>query len=466
MRDRFFSGGKLAGILTEAAVTVPGLDALAKRVLAEWQHGTLILQDPGIDPPAFLAGASLYPRILSRTRENGEILCALGLTPLPRDRDARAGAPGPVFQGWAFPGQGELRNEWAGFPEHFAGTPMLLLRWGGGEKDHTCMLEVRASRSEDARRIAAELEHLAVHADPYASASPTGSWAAPTACTVPHEDADSCPRQDPDRELYKQAFRKIKQFIGQDPQRKAVLGRRTTFRICCSLEQMVRQMMTAPRDHSLYLYAPAEHACYCGMTPERLFRRQGNRIWTEAVAGTADVSDPVLAGKLLQSTKNNLENRIVRDWITVILARRCRSVTASGPEKIRYGSLVHICRKIEGVLQGCPDDGDLVAALHPTPALAGEPREEALAVIRDAENFHRGWYGGIFGCQEEGVSEYCVMIRGMLTREDKAYIYTGGGIVRDSDAEEEWQELNSKLKCIQDSFDPEGILFTGRENRS
>jgi menaquinone-specific isochorismate synthase len=89
-----------------------------------------------------------------------------------------------------------------------------------------------------------------------------------------------------------------------------------------------------------------------------------------------------------------------------------------------------------------------MAALHPTPAVCGEPPEAAVAQIRALEPFDRGWYAGPVGFVGRDETRFAVGIRSALVQGDEVALFTGAGVVEGSDSTAEWQELEAKLRGI------------------
>ena len=112
---------------------------------------------------------------------------------------------------------------------------------------------------------------------------------------------------------------------------------------------------------------------------------------------------------------------------------------------LKLRRLQHLRRDIQARLKPGVYDDQLLATLHPTPAVGGTPRRKALAYIRDHETFCRGWYAGACGLISEDVAEFAVAIRSVLLTPDALRLYAGAGIVAGSQPEAEWQELDDKL---------------------
>lgn len=193
-----------------------------------------------------------------------------------------------------------------------------------------------------------------------------------------------------------------------------------------------------------------EGAVFLGATPERLLRVSGREVTTEALAGSAP---PARAAGLLESSKELQEHAFVRDDIVARLAPLCDEVRQGDLELRMLPNIAHLrtgiratARKDAGVL-------DLLAALHPTPAVGGVPREAALRWIEEHEPLERGWYAGPFGWLDaEGDGEFVVALRSAMLRDGKAWLYAGAGIVRGSDPSAEWAETAAKLEPMRRSL--------------
>jgi menaquinone-specific isochorismate synthase len=92
---------------------------------------------------------------------------------------------------------------------------------------------------------------------------------------------------------------------------------------------------------------------------------------------------------------------------------------------------------------------DILATLHPTPAVAGVPRDKACATIRSHETDSRGWYGGPIGWIGADAAEFAVGIRSALLGPDAAWLYAGAGLVSGSISENEWLEIQDKLQAFR-----------------
>lgn len=185
---------------------------------------------------------------------------------------------------------------------------------------------------------------------------------------------------------------------------------------------------------------------FISKTPEQLVAVMDGVIYTNAIAGTMPktVSD---AKDLLQSDEKNLhEHRIVVQSIEQDLAPFSQNIIMKDyPEILENQFLYHLYTPIKAKL----NNGStlrVTRALHPTPALGGYPKTEAMAFLEKAGE-HRGLYGAPVGYVDaQGDGEFIVAIRSMVIEDNRAILFAGCGIVEDSEVESEVYETEIKFK--------------------
>jgi isochorismate synthase len=188
---------------------------------------------------------------------------------------------------------------------------------------------------------------------------------------------------------------------------------------------------------------------FLGASPERIVKRVGPRVWTEALAGSAQGNDPTHGESLFLSQKNLVEHAIVAREIRSLLAPLYESLSVDGPALHRLPHVLHLRTRFEGILKEPQHVLDLVARLHPTSAVGGAPRAAALAWLAEHELTERGLYAGPFGAFDRcGNGEFVVAIRSGLLAADEAYLFAGAGIVKGSDVESELCETRWKLRGL------------------
>ncbi|AHY47599.1 isochorismate synthase [Rubrobacter radiotolerans] len=192
-------------------------------------------------------------------------------------------------------------------------------------------------------------------------------------------------------------------------------------------------------------------AAFIGATPERLYGREGRAVRSEAVAGTrprgaSAADDDGLLEELLGSEKDRAEQRYVRDSIERDLRKLCAALTVEeGVSEMKLASRRHLVSRFRGTLAEGVTDADVIRALHPTPAVGGYPKGEAILRLRDSEPFDRGWYAGPVGWLSRDAAELAVGIRSGLVGGSRLSLFSGAGIVAGSTPGGEWAEIEQKI---------------------
>lgn len=180
-----------------------------------------------------------------------------------------------------------------------------------------------------------------------------------------------------------------------------------------------------------------------GLTPEYLFQRNSNQFQTMALAGTA----PKDRKDFLQDEKEKKEQSIVVQSIKERLSHI--PLRESPMYEYIFGSIKHLRTDLEAVVQNI-DFGDLVSFLHPTPALGGFPRKEALEWLhRYNKSLQRKKFGAPFGLILSQEKQIClVAIRNIQWNLNEKAIFVGCGLTSSSEINKEWKELQWKKEAI------------------
>ena len=204
-----------------------------------------------------------------------------------------------------------------------------------------------------------------------------------------------------------------------------------------------------------YLISGADGTAFAGASPELLIRRSGAAAYAQPMAGSVarggtEVEDERLAAQLRESRKDAMEHDVVSKFVVEALRPHARSVTAMPPEVVRFTNIQHLATSIRAELFDPPGSAlELAAALHPTPAVGGWPREAANRIIDDLESMERGWYAGAVGWTDgRGDGEFAIALRCGLLWEDGARLYAGVGVMPDSDPARELEETDLKFKAL------------------
>ncbi len=332
---------------------------------------------------------------------------------------------GPVlFGGFAFDPLSPRTQLWADFPGGLLILPRFLLSYSANQVTLTINRMIRAS--DPIERCAQEIE----------AGVRQLQAAIEQASTLPREEVSSqfSIHEIRPASLWMDMVANMVEMIQHGAFEKVVLARAIQVR----------------------LEDPARGERYfVGATPERLVQAQDGHIYTMALAGSArrgetEEEDELLGMELLQSEKNNNEHAIVVAMVREALKDHCTDVSVTAlPELLKLKNLQHLKTPIAGELIPGRCILDVMADLHPTPAVGGFPRQAALEAIRDTEKLDRGWYAGPLGwIGAGGHGEFAVALRSGLIDGSKATLFAGCGIVSNSDPQAEYAESRLKFQVM------------------
>ncbi|KAA1251420.1 isochorismate synthase [Mycobacterium simiae] len=257
-----------------------------------------------------------------------------------------------------------------------------------------------------------------------------------------------------------------RRLAAQDnPLRKVVLARTLRLTADAPLDARVilrRLVIADPTSYGYLVDLSAAGADYpgtalVGASPELLVARFGDQVVCQPFAGSAPrAADPQVdaanATALASSAKNRHEHQLVIDAMRAVLAPLCDDLEiASEPQLTRTAAVWHLRTPIRGRLRDtCTTAMDLALALHPTPAVGGVPTVAASELIAALEG-DRGFYAGAIGwCDARGDGQWVVSIRCAQLSADRrtALAHAGGGIVAESNPDDEVEETTTKFGTI------------------
>jgi len=365
---------------------------------------------------------------------------------------ARARLPrgaGPVLLGGlGFTGRAPADDDpWAPF-----GPASLVLPELGFARTAGGTFVTAATTDDDAtvpRALARRWEALAARARELAPAA-GGLVARPASTPL------ATTGQRPDRAAWDRLVGLFAGAVGRGRLDKVVLARRVSLRSPLELDPVnaLRRLAAGGPESTTFAFVRGG-VTFLGATPEQLARTEGRAFRTTAIAGSAArgadaAEDARLAAGLLASDKDREEHAVVvamlRDALRPIVERL---VVAPAPGILPLRHVQHLVTPMEGVLREETGILALAERLHPTPAVGGEPRDAALALIAEHEGFDRGWYAGPVGwLGADGDGELMVALRCGLVEGQRATLFAGCGIVADSDPAREWEESRIKLRPV------------------
>ena len=236
--------------------------------------------------------------------------------------------------------------------------------------------------------------------------------------------------------------------------RKIVLARQadeTTLQPIDPVELFHCACQLYPRMFIALVYTP-QSGTWLTATPEILLEGSGCDWRTIALAGTMRLEDGQLDGEgenTTWSTKNIEEQRVVATYIAQCLEQFANDFREEGPRTVRAANLVHLRSDFTFTLPSDDRIGDLLQQLHPTPAVCGLPKREAFQFNIRNEYSPRRYYSGFMGPLQIPSTHLYVSLRCMNIEGNIYHLYAGGGLLRDSTLEQEWQETEAKLETMR-----------------
>jgi isochorismate synthase len=299
--------------------------------------------------------------------------------------------------------------------------------------------------------------------DPFVTAR-IGAPVAPTLVTglIPSAAfAEAELAMSPPPDAYRGAVQEAARRVRAGEVRKVVLARTIEVAAGRSFDpRRLAHRLRAVDPHAFSFVAPAGDGTLVGASPELLVARHGSEVRANPLAGSAPRSgdpaeDRANAERLIASAKDREEHAVVVEAIAGALRPLCVSLGWDPQPELRETPNVwHLSTSFRGHLRDpAPSALELALALHPTPAVGGEPRDAALALLGQLEGFDRGWYAGPVGWVDaEGNGEWAIALRCALLRGDRATLYAGAGIVGASDPDAELDETERKFRAFLDAL--------------
>ncbi|MBI5948709.1 MAG: isochorismate synthase [Chloroflexi bacterium] len=350
-----------------------------------------------------------------------------------------------IFGGMCFdPAQPNRDARWQAFGDWQFVAPRLLLLRDGDAWSGTLTWKLDGSEDEPglARAVDRELDAVV------------------TAGDQPGGRRGDAPGTWPPEGVWKQAVAEAVREIRGGDWRKLVLARSVTVTMPGRVSHGPLLTRLAARYAGCYIFKfAAGDDAWLGATPELLVSLRARTVSAACLAGSRPRNiDPVvdarLSADLLGSAKERSEHAFVVDMMRDSLGPLCDGLSAPAtPEIMRMANIQHLYTPVAGPVADGVDIFDLVAAVHPTPAVGGWPREGSREAIRRLEGMDRGWYAAPIGWVDDaGEGEFAVALRSALVRGECATLYAGAGIVAGSDPAEELAETELKLRPLWEAL--------------
>lgn len=267
-----------------------------------------------------------------------------------------------------------------------------------------------------------------------------------------HPLGDSMSKQD-----HAAAVAKVKQQIIDGKIFQCEVGFKTRFEVdgdCINIYERMREVNPSPQ----MFYLRFDQQKLIGASPELLFRLRQGEMETFPLAGTTlrganDLEDTQLARNLLNDPKEIAEHNMIVDLHRNDIGRVARFGTVKVRSLMdikRFSHVQHISSEIVGIIDEGHDMFSALASNFPAGTLTGAPKIEAMKIINQLEGDGRGPYGGGVGhFSLNGDCTFAIPIRTVFVNGRNAYVQTCGGNVYDSNAEDEYQEIQRKFAGTQ-----------------
>ncbi|WP_067621774.1 isochorismate synthase [Alicyclobacillus acidiphilus] len=243
--------------------------------------------------------------------------------------------------------------------------------------------------------------------------------------------------------------------IGKGGVSKIVLARQALEQVELPLSEAVERL--SQRYASSHVFALFRGSTwFLAASPEQLVQTKQGRVYVDCLAGTTlrgdtREEDEAYAAELFESPKNRREHKAVVDFVRERLETIADQLTIPAePIVKRLQNVQHLYTPVEGTLKAGCHLFDAAMLLHPTPAVAGVPRDVAIQWIEATEGWNRGYYAGAFGSVDaNGDGRLHVSLRSACIAYPDAVLFAGCGIVEGSDPRQEWEESELKLKPMR-----------------
>lgn len=213
------------------------------------------------------------------------------------------------------------------------------------------------------------------------------------------------------------------------------------------LEAFITACNSYPRMMISLSHTPVS-GTWIGSTPEIILSGEGNTWNTVALAGTMPMQGEVMPTEWHKKEQD--EQAFVSEYINKVIKKFSSKIAIKGPYTTRAGQLVHLRTDFQFGLKKTSELGNLLDALHPTPAVCGLPKDKAYDFIIENESYDRKYYSGIIGWLDpNGHTTLYVNLRCLNVNGNYATLYAGGGILPSSDSNSEWEETQHKMKTIK-----------------
>ncbi len=189
---------------------------------------------------------------------------------------------------------------------------------------------------------------------------------------------------------------------------------------------------------------------FVSFSPERFVKIKDNKIYTYPMKGTINANIKNAKDILLSDHKELSEHTMIVDLLRNdlnILNEKTKVNKFREVIKIDAGKnkLLQVISEVEASMKKDTNFADLLKSILPAGSISGTPKKNTIKIIKEIEDYDRGYYSGVFAYFDGDIFDSCVMIRFIEKEKDKFYYKSGGGITHDSNIESEYDEMLNKI---------------------
>ncbi|UAM98943.1 chorismate-binding protein [Polaribacter litorisediminis] len=264
------------------------------------------------------------------------------------------------------------------------------------------------------------------------------------------------------KDYHIQLVKKVIDEINTTDLKKVVISRKEEIHISdFNILEVYQKLLENYKNAFVYAWFHPKVGLWLGATPETLLHIENSVFKTMSLAGTQVYQgDSELKSSQIKNVvwknKELDEQQLVTDFIKEQVKDISTNLKIDKTKTVQAGNLLHLKTLVRGSLDKKSTLKELIRALHPTPAVCGLPRNNAKKFILENENYNRSFYTGFLGevqMYHQNIqlknSSLFVNLRCMEIQNNRAFVYVGGGITKDSDAAREWEETVSKSKIMK-----------------
>lgn len=249
---------------------------------------------------------------------------------------------------------------------------------------------------------------------------------------------------DKEKKLYEEKFNLVKQNISKQIFQKVVISKKEpvllkdTFNL---IDVYIDLILKNPNAFN-YIFFHPKVGIWMGSSPEIFLSQKDSLIKTNSLAGTKRKHE-------IWTQKEKDEQDYVSDYILKIFEEENLKADISERETFFYSNIQHLKNTITANINKSTDINRIINKLHPTPAVCGYPKKVAYNFILSKEGHDREFYTGFLGYNSYDKKDLYVNLRCMKFDLEKAYLYVGGGITKDSVFDDEWEEMKIKIEILK-----------------